>query len=234
VTGSQPSIGLRIPSHPVAQALLKAFGSGIAAPSANRFGRISPTTATHVREELGDAVDVILEGGSCEIGLESTIVDVTRGYPTILRPGIITATEIDSALHRAHLPLLHETIDSTPPRVSGSLKSHYAPQTPTKLLTTEEITLFLENIKTHQLPLALMVKSPELFTQKKRQEDVQYVRMPLNFQGYAHDLYKILHELDNKNFKQIIIEDVPLSPDWAAIRDRLLKASFNEDKYLCG
>jgi L-threonylcarbamoyladenylate synthase len=226
VTGGQPSIGLRIPSHPVAQALLKAFGSGIAAPSANRFGRISPTTADHVREELGEAVDLVLEGGACDIGLESTIVDVTRGYPVILRPGMITSTDIEAVLDHAHLSLSQEAIYSnTPPRVSGSLNSHYAPQTPTKLLTIEEIILFLENIKTHQLPLALMAKSPGFFTQKIR-KDIYYVRMPLDFHAYAHDLYEILHQLDNKNFKQIIIEDVPLSPDWAAIRDRLLKASF--------
>ncbi len=230
VTGGQPSIGLRIPSHPVAQALLKAFGSGIAAPSANRFGRISPTTAAHVREELGDAVDLILEGGSCEIGLESTIVDVTRGYPVILRPGMITSTDIESVLDHAHLSLPPENIYSpvTTPRVSGSLNSHYAPQTPAKLLTTEEIFLFLKNIKINQLPLAVMAKSPGFFTQKKMQENIQYVRMPLDSHAYAHDLYKILHELDNKNYKQIIIEDVPLSTDWTAVRDRLLKASFKK------
>ncbi|MEO8963719.1 MAG: L-threonylcarbamoyladenylate synthase, partial [Gammaproteobacteria bacterium] len=128
VTGGQETIGLRIPHHPVAQALLQAFGGGIAAPSANRFGRISPTTAKAVYEELGDSVDLILEGGQCSVGVESTIVDVSGKHPTILRPGMITAANIEEVLHS-------RVIDKpqSAPRVSGSMESHYAPATKIRL-----------------------------------------------------------------------------------------------------
>src|SRR4249919_832993 len=95
VTGGQETVGLRTPSHPIAQRLLKAFGGGIAAPSANRFGRVSPTTAQHVRDELGDALDLILDGGPCEVGIESTIVDLSTGTPVLLRPGRIGVAEIE-------------------------------------------------------------------------------------------------------------------------------------------
>ncbi|MEO8003262.1 MAG: L-threonylcarbamoyladenylate synthase, partial [Betaproteobacteria bacterium] len=129
VTGGQDTVGVRVPSHPVAQQLLRAFNGGIAGPSANRFGRLSPTTAAHVREELGAAVDLVLDGGPCEVGIESTIVDVTRATPAVLRPGRITALQIEEALATA-------VGDTAPgrPRVSGSLDSHYAPQLPLTLV----------------------------------------------------------------------------------------------------
>ena len=235
VTGGQASVGLRIPSHPIAQALLKAFGSGIAAPSANRFGRISPTTAAHVKEELGDAVDLILDGGACEVGLESTIVDVTRGHPIILRPGMITSSDIEAVLHNASLLLKdeHNPIDYTNiPRVSGALNSHYAPQTPTKLLTVDQIAILLENRAITDLSMAIMTRNPDAVSQNKNTH-VNYIRMPMSSNLYAHDLYSILRNVDNQNFNCIIIEDVPHTAEWAAIRDRLLKASFsNRNKKL--
>ena len=125
VTGGQESVGIRVPSHPVAQALLQAFGGGIAGPSANRFGRVSPTTAEHVRAELGSEVDLVLEGGQSEVGIESTIVDLSSDRPALLRPGIIGAERIAAVLGNAlHAP------DRTSPRASGMLASHYAPRTP--------------------------------------------------------------------------------------------------------
>ncbi|HEX9452146.1 MAG TPA: L-threonylcarbamoyladenylate synthase, partial [Burkholderiales bacterium] len=122
ITGGQDTVGLRVPSHPVAQQLLKAFGGGIAAPSANRFGRLSPTTAQHVREELADAVNLVLDGGPSDVGIESTIVDLTRETPAVLRPGRISEQQIADAL----LVQLGGTAAGRP-RVSGSLESHYAP-----------------------------------------------------------------------------------------------------------
>ncbi|HEY3563816.1 MAG TPA: L-threonylcarbamoyladenylate synthase, partial [Casimicrobiaceae bacterium] len=128
VTGGQASVGLRAPSHPVAQALLRAFGGGIAAPSANRFGHVSATTAQHVVDDLGDGVDLVLDAGASPVGIESTIVACTTATPMLLRPGAIGQDAIARVLGRA--PAARET---SAPRASGSLPSHYAPRTPASL-----------------------------------------------------------------------------------------------------
>ncbi|MEP6702839.1 MAG: L-threonylcarbamoyladenylate synthase, partial [Betaproteobacteria bacterium] len=134
VTGGQKNVGLRFPSHPVAQRLLREFGGGVAAPSANRFGRVSPTTAQHVAEEFGDELPMILDGGPCPIGIESTIVDFTRGAAVLLRPGAISAQELAEVLGYAPLPGGGKS-----PRVSGSLPSHYAPVTQSRLVKPFEL-----------------------------------------------------------------------------------------------
>ncbi|AVP98241.1 threonylcarbamoyl-AMP synthase [Ahniella affigens] len=127
VTGGQDTVGLRVPSHPWAQAVLQAFGGGLAAPSANRFGHVSPTTAQHVRDEFGEAVPVVLDAGPCQVGIESTIIDLSTGFARILRPGLITAEQIEAVLHASpEAPGARQTSADTP-RVSGSLASHYAP-----------------------------------------------------------------------------------------------------------
>lgn len=210
VTGNQQTIGLRIPNHPVALALLHAFGSGLAAPSANKFGRISPTTAQAVREELGEAVTYILEGGACEVGVESTIVDVTGDTPIILRPGMISAKQIVGILKKPTQPAKKNA-----PRVSGSLESHYAPHTPTRLMTTEKI------ITVKDLPVAILIHSQIMLENKK----AHIVDMSNDPKQYAHDLYKTLRDLDKQHFEEIIIETVPEDPEWDAIRDRLIRAS---------
>src|SRR5574338_893521 len=132
ITGGQDTVGLRVPNHPVALQLLRAFGSGIAAPSANRFGRISPTTAEHVREELGDSVALVLDGGPCQVGIESTILDLSRGAPEILRPGAISPEAIAAVIGRT--PTLRTQAGAGAPRVSGSLEAHYAPHTPLRIV----------------------------------------------------------------------------------------------------
>lgn len=212
ITGGQETIGIRIPHHPVAQALLKAFGSGVAAPSANRFGHISPTTAAAVREELGDAVDIVLEGGQCDVGVESTIIDVSRGMPVILRPGMISAAEIEAVLHC----LLSSKLENTP-RVSGSLASHYAPMTPTQLIRRED----LQNLVNMEFSCVLLVRKPVSI----QNTNIQVVIMPDHPKAYAHDIYKILRELDKKGFKQIFIETLPESAEWDAVRDRMSRAA---------
>ncbi len=222
VTGKQQTIGIRIPSHPVAQALLQAFGGGLAAPSANRFGRISPTTAAAVREELGDAVDFILEGGACEIGLESTIVDVTGKHPVILRPGMITAKQIETVLQEP----LSKHSGYHAPRVSGSLESHYAPVTKTQLLNSEEINDLVKSINEADLPIALLMRTP-IVTHNK---NIIYIKMPSDAKSYAHELYQTLRNLDHQQLKRIVIEEVPETDEWTAILDRLVKASFSERK----
>jgi L-threonylcarbamoyladenylate synthase len=212
VTGRQDTIGIRIPHHPVALALLNAFGSGVAAPSANRFGRISPTTADAVREELGDAVDFVLEGGVCEVGLESTIIDVTDETPVILRPGMISAEEIERVIDRA---VSHSK--NKAPRVSGSLVSHYAPMTPTHLVESAAISDFLNEI---ELPAVVMG-----FEKTFSLSSVDFVQMPHDAKTYAHELYQVLRQLDKKHYCHIVIEAVPKEVEWDAIRDRVEKAS---------
>jgi L-threonylcarbamoyladenylate synthase len=216
VTGNQDTIGLRIPKHPVAQALLKAFGGGIAAPSANRFGRISPTTATAVREELGDSVACILEGGQCEVGVESTILDLTGSQPVVLRPGHITAKQIEAVLHE---PVF--LTKKNAPRVSGSLESHYAPETLTSLIQADALADLLKNLPSSACPLAILSYD----VQPIEREGVTWVSMSHDPQQYTHDIYLKLRELDKENFQQIWIEAVPLGDEWDAVRDRLWRAS---------
>lgn len=215
VTGNQDTIGLRIPNHPVARQLLQVFGGGVAAPSANRFGRISPTTAEAVREELGDAVDIILDGGACEVGVESTIVDVTSDEPVILRPGMISAKQIANVLKK---PLVSQKKNA--PRVSGSMESHYAPSTKTCLVNADELSDFLQNVKNTDLRIALLSRANLVVP-----ENIELVLMPENPHAYAHDLYQVLRDLDKKNFSKIVIEAVPQDVAWDAIRDRLGRAS---------
>ena len=211
LTGGQDTVGLRIPAHPVALAVLKEFGGGVAAPSANRFGRISPTTAAAVREELGSAVDLILDGGQCDVGVESTIVDVSGDDPVILRPGMITAQQIEDVLHQ-HIRAQKKNA----PRVSGSHASHYAPVTQTVLCSSADVELFLKH----------PVEKTIVLTWSLSQANQVFLRkMPENPHQYAHDLYQVLREIDKQNWQKIIIERVPETAEWDAIRDRLQRAA---------
>lgn len=218
VTGGQDTIGLRIPRHPVAQALLQAYWGGIAAPSANRFTHISPTTAAAVQEELGKKVDLILDGGACEIGLESTIIDMTQEHPVILRPGMISAQAIGAVLG---FPVSIVRQDTPVVRAPGMHHLHYAPMTRTALIDTQEISPMLRALDTKELPMVFVIHSDAASPQI---DHVNWVKMPSDPAGYAHDLYRTLRVLDNEHFKRIMIERVPEGPEWEAIRDRLLKA----------
>lgn len=219
ITGGQDTVGLRIPNHPIAQALLRAFGGGVAAPSANKFTHISPTTAEAVREELGNKVDLILDGGHCDVGLESTILDLTGDKPVILRKGMITAKILEDVLH---MPIVASLQDTPVIRAPGSHHLHYAPVTTTVVLNTENIPEFLQSLRPDDLPIAVVTHSPiELHEMKK----IHRVHAPMDATAYAHDLYSTLRSLDNLHFKCIVIEAVPNLPEWDAIRDRLNKAS---------
>jgi L-threonylcarbamoyladenylate synthase len=208
VTGGQPSVGLRVPAHPVAQELLKAFGGGIAAPSANRFGRISPTTAAHVREDLGGDVDLVLEGGPSEVGIESTIVDLSRGAAVLLRPGKISRAEL------AKIVALEEKTEAAP-RHSGGLERHYSPRTPARLVPTHVLDREISHLKDRVAVLAF----------SRPDERVDYwLRMPREPEGYAQKLYAALRELDGAGCELILVEAPPEQPEWAAVRDRLQRA----------
>ena len=178
---------------------------------------MSPTTAAAVREELGDEVDFILDGGQSEVGVESTIIDVSAGYPVILRPGMITSQQIESVLNEEII-----TPQKKSPRVSGSLASHYAPHTKTRLMKSMVIPHFLNSLRHNDLPVAILTYSMCPLPQ----EDVEWIMMPNNPQQYAHDLYQTLRELDKKDYREIVIETPPEDLSWDAIRDRLQRATF--------
>lgn len=223
LTAGQTTIGLRMPKHPMAQALLKAFGSGIAAPSANQFTHISPTSALAVKEELGEKVDLILDGGACEVGLESTILDLSREHPIILRPGMITAAEIETVLEEK---VLSKDTHFSPTRAPGRHHLHYAPSTPTELLASAELLAFLKLAEPADLPLAVLAHSD--FSEKlpsHLQHSILWKNMPSNAKDYARTLYHSLRMLDNQQLKRIMIEAVPEHTTWEAVKDRLVKAS---------
>ena len=218
ISGGQNTIGLRVPGHPVAQKLLKAFGGGIAAPSANRFGRLSPTTAEHVREELGDAVEIILDGGACDVGIESTIVDLTCEPPAILRPGRVSAQQIADALL---VPLGEAAVDR--PRVPGSLASHYAPRTPLKIVDPDEIESYVRRDVVPP-PVAVLARRG-----RPRDSKVALWQVaPETPEEYARLLYGTLRRLDDARCRLIVVEALPQLPEWTAVRDRLDRAATPE------
>ncbi len=219
ITGGQSSVGLRVPAHPVARALLAAFRGGIAAPSANRFGHVSPTTARHVADDLGDAVDLILDGGACDVGIESTIVAFMTGTPMLLRPGGIPLDAIAGVLGR--MPLSR---DATAPRASGTLTSHYAPRTPASLVKPDALLAELAQLEERDERIAVLAVSarrPDAF-------DGVWISAPNDATIYARMLYANLRALDGADADAILIERVPQERDWAAIGDRLARATSGE------
>ncbi len=217
ITGGQDTVGLRIPAHPIAQALLRAFGGGIAAPSANRFGRISPTAAEHVRAELGGNVDLVLDGGACDIGIESTIVDVSGARPALLRPGRISADDLAEALAA---PLADPELTS--PRAPGMLAAHYAPRAPLLVVSIESLHVTLARLRETGKRVAVLARVVVPGAAERS------VVAPSAAIDYARTLYANLRCLDECGCDAIIVEAPPDEPEWAAIRDRLLRASHAE------
>lgn len=223
--GGQPSIGLRCPAHPVAQALLRqalALGvPGVAAPSANRFGRISPTLASHVQQEFGVALPV-LDGGPCVVGIESTIVDCTRDPPALLRPGGVVRAGLDATL--APLGLALREPDAASPRASGTLASHYAPSARLRLFDTDDLAAALQALPpgaagtvavySRQAPLAQAL--PGIAETR---------RMPDDAQAAAHELFAVLRALDATGVSQIWVERPPSGAAWDGVNDRLRRAA---------
>ncbi len=230
VTGGQDTVGIRLPGHPVALALLRALaesrrsagqqGGGLAAPSANRFGRISPTTAQHVADELGDAVALILDGGDCRVGIESTIVDLSRGLPVILRPGAITAEQLSLVLGRT--VQAHAKKDERAPRVSGSLASHYAPRTPLKVVDAGMIDRQIA-----RGDVAAIVRDTDDLPPRVRQYASTRI-LANDPMDYAHDFYRVLRELDGGGHRQILVQALPQHSEWLAIQDRLSRAAHRD------
>jgi L-threonylcarbamoyladenylate synthase len=214
VTGGQDTIGLRVPAHPVAQALLAAFGGGLAAPSANRFGHVSPTTAQHVREEFGDALPLVLDGGPCQVGIESTIVDLSSGAPRILRPGRIALDALEAALGTR----LASGAAEHSPRVSGSLASHYAPRTPAELIQRGELP-------GRAAALARDGEAVRVIGIGHLPAGAEGLELPATPLDYARHLYAALRAMDAEGADRILVEAAPDGDEWAAVRDRLQRAT---------
>jgi L-threonylcarbamoyladenylate synthase len=223
VTGGQASVGLRVPAQPIAHALLAELAAlgcdGIAAPSANRFGRISATTARHVAEEFGDTIALILDGGPSRHGIESTIVDFSSGDPVLLRPGSITSGELERVLGTAP-----RSAGAGATRAPGALASHYAPRTPAKLLPRSELLAALAGLggsNAHISVLAHSVAQPPEF-------EGAWFDAPGESARYAQQLYANLRALDAREADEIWIEAPPDGPDWVAIGDRLRRATHRD------
>jgi len=220
--GGQATIGLRCPAHGVAQALLAACAErgvlGLAGPSANRFGRVSPTTAQHVQDEFGDEL-LIVDGGPCAVGIESTIVDCSRGAPVLLRPGAITRDQIEAACGE---PLRDKADLAAPdPRASGTLEAHYAPDAKVRLMDAKALQSALDVLGAHAAHIAVWARSPL----RSRSQRVLQRRMPDDAAAAAQQLFAVLRSFDAEGAKLIWIETLPDTPEWEGVRDRLQRAA---------
>ncbi|MBS7806058.1 L-threonylcarbamoyladenylate synthase [Variovorax sp. PCZ-1] len=242
--GGQDSIGLRCPAHPVARELLaecaKLGVMGVSAPSANKFGKVSPTTAAHVRAEFGDAVPV-LDGGACDVGIESTIIDCTRGAPVLLRPGVLTPAQLEAAMGQALLSnnehsaqdTRRQDAENTPkttqksdlqqpaPRASGTLASHYAPRAPLRLMDAKTLQTALDLLGSEGKNIAVYARAPL----QAKSTHIILRRMPQDAMSTAQQLFAVLREFDAQNVRLIWVETVPEDAAWDGVRDRLQRAA---------
>ena len=220
VTGGQDTVAVRIPSHPMAQQLLTAFGGGIAAPSANRYGRLSATRAEHVRDEFGDDVKVVLDGGESQVGLESTIVSCEPGNLRLLRPGSISLAALRKVAGDVQVGP-----DGNSPRVPGSTRAHYAPQTPVTLVSGGELDAMAETLSEGGQRVAVLAQRLPLRTYPT----VTWINAGKRVDAYGHDLYANLRALDKAGCIRILVQEVPGEERWDAVRDRLVRASARDD-----
>jgi L-threonylcarbamoyladenylate synthase len=204
----------------VAQALMRAFGRGLAAPSANRFGRVSPSTAAHVQDEFGDAL-MVLDGGPCEVGIESTIVDCTRGAPVLLRPGCITPAQIEAACGQA----LADALAQAAPRASGTLESHYAPRAQVRLLSAAELPQHLQELADQTRPTRGGIGLWSTQEPHTGLAGLIWREQPRDPAAAAHQLFAVLRELDALGVAEIWVEQVPCDAAWDGVRDRLQRAA---------
>ena len=222
VSGGQDTVGIRCPSHPVAIALLSAFKGGkggVAAPSANKFGNVSPTTANHVRDEFGDdpRLAAILDGGNSQVGIESTILDLSRlatHGPVLLRPGPISSQQIADVIGA-----MPQSPDQSAPRASGTLESHYAPKAPVALLPTRDIPATVSALAARGRRVALIHYTPIAASEP-------YVALPDEPKGYAYGVYAALRAMDQEQVDLILVETPPQDAEWAGVNDRLRRAAF--------
>jgi L-threonylcarbamoyladenylate synthase len=215
VSAGLDTVGLRMPNHPLALKLIQKFDGPVAAPSANRSNHVSPTTAQHVREELGSSVDLVLDGGACMVGIESTVLDLTLARPKILRPGGITREEIEKVIGPVDArDMLTEV--STPASSPGQHETHYAPRTPAyRFECGQRDTMGIR-------PNCGFVTLGAGLDFKRRGPSIA---LPASPSAFAHHLYGVLRELDMMGLEAIYVEMPPDRPEWAAVRDRLMRAT---------
>lgn len=216
--GGQNSIGLRCPAHPLALEFLKACNTGVAGPSANKFGRVSPTTAQHVAQEFGDAL-MVLDGGPCKVGIESSIVDCTRSQPVLLRPGVLTRAQLSAACGETVLSADDQPDDA--PRAPGTLESHYAPNAKVRLMDAKAIQTALDLLGADAKHIAVYALS----IMRIKSSQVLYRRMPDDALATAEQLFAVLRDFDAQGVKLIWIEPVPDAIEWDGVRDRLARAA---------
>ena len=219
VTGGQDTVGLRAPSHPVAQALLARFGGGLAAPSANKFGHVSPTTAQHVRDEFGADLPIVLDGGACDVGVESTIVGLVSPEPTLLRPGGVSREAIEDLLgiRLQH----HQKADTAKVRVSGLLDSHYSPRTPLITGQPEAATHAAQLASGRGEHVVLVTCGPQ------SPSGIEQLTLAAEPDLYARQIYDALRQLDRANYQTIYLQLPPQTPAWLAVQDRLHRAAHH-------
>ena len=218
--GGQNSIGLRCPAHPVALAFLKACNIGVAGPSANRFGRVSPTTAQHVQQEFGDEL-LVLDGGPCALGIESSIVDCTRGRPVLLRPGVLTRAQLEAACGEPVLDKDDFQAAGDTPRASGTLQAHYAPQAKVRLMDAGALQIALDLLGADAANIAVYARA----VLRVKSARVLYRRMPDDALATAQQLFAVLREFDAQGARLIWIETPPAGSEWEGVRDRLGRAA---------
>ncbi|ABM39157.1 L-threonylcarbamoyladenylate synthase [Polaromonas naphthalenivorans] len=218
--GGQESIGLRCPAHPVALAFLKACGTGVAGPSANRFGRVSPTTALHVAQEFGDEL-LVLDGGPCAVGIESSIVDCTRGRPVLLRPGVLTRAQLEAACGEPVLGKEDAQAAGSAPRASGTLEAHYAPNAKVRLMDAGAMQAALDLLGADAAHIAIYART--LLGIKSTR--VLYRRMPDDALATAQQLFAVLRDFDAQGARLIWVETPPVACEWDGVRDRLGRAA---------
>ncbi len=231
LTGGQDTVAIRAPAHPMAQELLRKFKGGVVAPSANRFGKVSPTSAADVRSEFeGELELMVLDGGDCEVGIESTIIDLSSGdHPLLLRPGLITPKEI-LAKTGIRVYQVGEEFQSGDqlPRVSGSLKAHYAPTTPLRLYAPGRVLDALSEFPDIKSRVAVAVWDSESSLGEDGHPSVHFeeVEVPSDSAAFASRLYRALRDLDQQDWDLILFPEPPVGQEWDGVRDRLQRACF--------
>ena len=227
VTGRQQTVGLRVPSNPIALELLRYFNGGIAAPSANSFGKISPTTAQHVQHDLGSRVDMIIDGGRCMQGIESTIVDLSGTAPRLLRPGALSSDVINNVLKKFGIELsIMSPANKNIPQASGMLLAHYAPRASLFFIESSALIDAIKFYHSKNYKIIVLARSK----QDINRDNVTWICMPISASDYAYELYAQMHCADMFNPHVIIVEKPPLENDWIAVHDRLTKAEHGSAK----
>lgn len=233
ITGGQDSVAIRVPAHPIAQALLQQFQGGVVAPSANRFGKVSPTSAADVRNEFEDVPDLmVLDGGDCQVGIESTIIDLSSGqHAVLLRPGVITPSQILAKTGiKVYLPneVIQQDLTHALPIVSGSLRAHYAPSTPLRMYAPGRVLDALSEFHDIKSRVAVAVWDFEssLVLEDHPSVDAEEIIISSDHLDFASKLYRTLRDLDQQGWDLMLFPEPPLGEEWDGVRDRLQRACF--------